>query len=88
MPDPALPTVNIASNSIEQSMTARVIFDAKNQPASIILSGQHGSEIKMPGFAFPFVKNGHPVLAIISIVQVSAPEPTLAPASGILRTGA
>lgn len=86
MPDTPQIPVNIASNSIELGMSARVISDAQGQPASIILSGQHGSEIKMPGFAFPFVKNGHPVLAIISIVQVSAAEPALAPKS-ILRVG-
>lgn len=85
---PMGPQVNIASNSVEIAMTARVITGADGNPASIILTGDHGSEIKFPGFAFPFVKNGHPVLAILSIVQVAAAEPLVAPkAGGIIRVG-
>jgi hypothetical protein len=70
------------------SMTARVISDAQGRPASIILTGPHGMELKAPGEAYPFVKNGHPVLAVMTVMQVSAAEPTLAgpKASGIIRS--
>jgi hypothetical protein len=77
--------VNIATNSIELGMQARVIMGGNGKPASIILQGPHGSEMKMPGEAFPFVKNGHQVLAIISVVQVSAAPTAAAPA--IIRPG-
>lgn len=78
VPPEALP-INVASHSIEMMLSARVILDHESKPATIILTGNQGVELKFPGFAYPFVKNGAQVLAIVSVVQVSPAEPTLKP---------
>lgn len=88
MPDPAPPAgpeINISAHTIEMGMTARVLSDAQGRPASMILTGTHGMEVKAPGEAFPFVKNGHPVLVIVTVVQVTKPDPLAAP-KGIIRS--
>ena len=79
MVESAAPQVNIASNSIETMMDARVILNAAGEPETLIFTGAHGAEIKYPGFAYPFVKSGNKVLVVLTVVQVSIPEPTLAP---------
>lgn len=81
------PEVRTQAHSIEQAMKARVIMDVDGTPASIILTGAHGSQIKMPGFAFPFVQNGGTVLAIISVVQVTTEVAKLGAPKTILRPG-
>lgn len=71
--------INVASHSIELMLEARVITDLEGKPQTIFLTNHNGFELKVPGFAYPFVKNGAQVLSILSIVQVSQQEPTLAP---------
>jgi hypothetical protein len=71
--------VSIQSNSVEFMCNARVITDAQGTAQTIILTGPYGVEMKLPGGAFPFVLNGHNVLAVLSLVQVSEREPSLAP---------
>jgi hypothetical protein len=82
---PAGPEVNVSAHTVEMGMTARVITDAQGAPVSMVLTGQFGMEVKAPGNAFPFVKNGHPVLVIVSVVQVSAPDPFVGKPGGIIR---
>jgi len=76
---PSPPEVNIASHSIEMMTRATVLTDLNNVPQLITLTGEHGVKLVFPGFAYPFVKNGVEVLAIVSLVQVTKVEHILKP---------
>lgn len=79
--------VTTSAGSREMGLVAKVIFGADGEAASLILTSQDvpGLKVEMPGWAFPFVKNGHMVLAVLTVVQVAKAEPKLA--SRILRPG-
>lgn len=66
--------INIAANSLEMQLTARVITDINGKPQTIFLTAAHGVEMKFPGEAYPFIKNGHTVLGVITMLQVSKQE--------------
>lgn len=87
MSNPLQPAAEVRTqaHTIEMSMTARVISDAQGRPASIILTGQHGMELKAPGEAYPFIKNGAAVLVVATVVQVSMADPL--EKTGIIRPG-
>lgn len=80
--------VTTSAGSREMGLVAKIVFGADGEAASMILVSQDvpGVKLELPGWAFPFVKNGHTVLAVLTVVQVAKAEPKLAPR--ILRPGA
>lgn len=71
--------ISTATHTIEMTMRARVVMGADGNPVSTTLVGDHGVEMKWPGFAYPFVRNGAAVLVVTTVVQVARAEPKLAP---------
>jgi hypothetical protein len=67
--------VNTAAHTIEMTMVARVLTDDKGVPQKVFLEGDQGVKAEWPGYAFPFIKNGHTILIVTTIVQVSKADP-------------
>lgn len=67
--------VNTAAHTIEMTMKARVLTDEKGVPQKVFLEGDQGVKMEWPGYAFAFIKNGHTVLVVTTIVQVSKADP-------------
>lgn len=67
--------VNTAAHTIEMTMTARVLTDDKGVLQKVFLEGDQGVKMEWPGYAFGFIKNGHTVLVVTTVVQVSKADP-------------